>query len=355
MTDHDDLTWLADRQPRTASPDAETTASARTALLEHADPAAPPLAFTAPARASRRPAPRGPRRRGVSGRRVLSLAGVAAVAAVGVVAVAGGLPTGDGGGVLAPPPAAEAAPLVRLSHTIAAAPAAPGDATLVVRRSHVAGDKTVTAYDLYLDNGRYYFSASPDGLKHSTAQEVPGGANMTQKLAAAAAAVNLPGDAARLRMAQAGGPPGFPDHMGEDTAAGRAAGLDEKTMAAGRRTSAELRQDPAHRAQMIENNLWGNTVDTLTAAAGRADVRAGVMKLLATSSTVKVAPATADGRDVLDITETGGFGDTYAETLTVDATTGVLTHLTGREPGKPASVDVDYDVKRVTAADVLGG
>lgn len=342
MTDHDDLTWIRDRQPRTPAPDAESTERARVALLNHADPETPLVLRDAPP-----PAPVRRRRRLP---RALSLAGVAAVAAVGVVAVAGGLPTGDGrdGGLLAPPPSAEAAPLIRLSHTIRAQPAVVGDATLVLRHSHQKDGTTITAADLYFDDGRYFFSATPEGLRTATAQQVTG-VNTKQKLAAAAAAVGLPADQARRAMIEAGSPPGFPDHMGE----AEGGGLDAKTRAAGRRTSARLRTDPAARAALVENVLWGNAMDALVAGAGRADVRAGVMKLLATSDSVTVTKATEDGRAVLKITETA-FPDSYTETLIVDATTGVLTRQTGGTTGRPPDVTVDYDVTRVTGVHVLG-
>ena len=88
-------------------------------------------------------------------------------------------------------------------------------------------------------------------------------------------------------------------------------------------------------------------MDALIAGAGRADVRAGVMRLMATMP-VKVE----QGDGVLRLTQTD-FPDHYTETLVVDDVTGVLKEQRGGVAGKPPSVVVTYDVKRVDAADVL--
>jgi hypothetical protein len=347
MNDYDDLTWLRDRQSHVPVPDAAATARARAALLARADPA--PLALVAD---EGRDVVVGDRRRRARPR-ILTLTGVAAVAAVGVVVVAGGLPSGSGGtGVIAPPQSAEAATLIRLSRSIAAAPAATGDATLVVRHTPSSDGSSITAVDLYLDDGRYKFAHSVAGLRGEDVEDIPGGAHTKQKLAAAAAAATLPAAQAREAIVEADAPPGFPDHMGEPGLPGIDA-VPEEDRVIGRHTSAELRTDPVRRAALVENVFWGNTTDALVAGAGRADVRAGVMKLLATSSTVNVVKATVAGKPVLKITETA-FGGGYAETLTVDASSGVITALTGADTGKAPSVTVDYDVKRVTSSDVLG-
>ena len=82
--------------------------------------------------------------------------------------------------------------------------------------------------------------------------------------------------------------------------------------------------------------------------ARRADVRAGMMKLLATMPEVKVEPG--DGVLRLRMTD---FPDACEETLVVDHATGVIQAIGTR--GKRPSVVVSYDVRRVTAADVLKG
>jgi len=345
MTPHDERTWLADRQPRPSSPDAEATARARAALLAHAAPE--PLA--AVDHDGRRAAPSGRTRRALP--RILGLAAVAAVAAVVVTSV---LPSGGGpgDGDLLAPRAAEAAPLVVLARNIQAHPAAAGDATLVRLHHEYPGEPSVDRVDLFFDDGRYLYAPSLEKLRHTTAVKEPTGAHTQRKLAAAAAAADLPPARAVRGMIQADSPPGFPDHMGEPGLP-HADEVSAEERAAGRRTSAQLRTDPKRRAELVENVLWGNTMDALVAGAGRADVRAGAMKLLATSPTVKVTKDTVAGRDVLHVTETS-FADGYTETLTVDGGTGVITKMTGGVAGQPPSVTVDYDVERVTGADTLG-
>ena len=344
MIEHDDLTWLRDRQPPAPAPDAAATAGARAALLEHARPE--PLAVV-DAGGHRRAA--GTRRRRALPR-VLALAAVAAVAAVLVTSLlpAGG---GSGGGDLLAPRAAEAAPLVLLARNIQAHPAAAGDATLVRLHHTYPGEPSVDRVDLFADDGRYFYAPTLRQLRHATALQDPVGAHTQRKVAAAAATADLPAAEARERIVQADSPPGFPDHMGEPGLP-HADEVSAEERAAGRRTSAALRTDPGRRAELVENVFWGNTMDALIAGAGRADVRAGVMKLLATSRTVKVTRDTVGGRDVLHITETS-FADGYAETLTVDAGTGVLMAMTGGTAGQPPAVTVDYAVERVRAADVL--
>ncbi len=89
-------------------------------------------------------------------------------------------------------------------------------------------------------------------------------------------------------------------------------------------------------------------MDALEGGAGRADVRAGAMLALSTLPDVKVTQATLHGAPAVQITNTQ-FADDYAETLDLDARTGVLVQMSGGTVGKPDSVDVVYRVTRVTA------
>jgi hypothetical protein len=56
--------------------------------------------------------------------------------------------------------------------------------------------------------------------------------------------------------------------------------------------------------------------------------------------------------EVISITDTG-FPGRYRETLIVDARTGVIEKMVGGTAGQTPDVTVRYDVRRVTAADVL--
>jgi hypothetical protein len=70
-------------------------------------------------------------------------------------------------------------------------------------------------------------------------------------------------------------------------------------------------------------------------------------------ATVAAVHSERDG-DEIAITNTD-FPDGYRETLIVDAGTGVIEKMAGGTAGKAPDVTVDYDVQRVTAADVLHG
>ncbi len=99
---------------------------------------------------------------------------------------------------------------------------------------------------------------------------------------------------------------------------------------------------------MDENRIWIGAMDAVIAGAGRSDVRAGVLKLLATVDTIRVR----EEGDTLSLTATD-FGDGYEETIVVDAHTGVITKMTGGYPGKAPSVVVTYEIKRVEAREIL--
>ena len=91
-------------------------------------------------------------------------------------------------------------------------------------------------------------------------------------------------------------------------------------------------------------------MDALIAGAGDTKVRAGAMRLLATIPTRQGRATTA--RRWTCATRRSSAG--YEETLTVDAKTGVIEKMVGGDAGKPASVTVTYDIKRVEARDVIG-
>ncbi len=98
-----------------------------------------------------------------------------------------------------------------------------------------------------------------------------------------------------------------------------------------------------------DNHIWGACLDALIAGAGDKQVRAGVMRLLATIPSVKVE----DHGATLDLRNTAVVPG-YEETLVVDAHTGVIEKMIGANTGQRPSVTVTYDIKRVEARDVIG-
>jgi hypothetical protein len=313
-----EIEWLAERRPETEEPGAAATARARAALLQHGN----------------RPRVTVSRRPVHVRRRVLAGAAVVAIAAI---VAAGSLPAGDHAPRLAPP-TAQAAPLVRLSARIKDTPPPPGDATLVLRKHEFPDARPFTGADLYLDSGRYYYGATLPELRAGAAAN-PGantGDNDTTK-AERQAAVDALTDAGRAREEMIAI---FTPVSGAALNAAKATKLK-----AVKRAEAVGTATP----RSIENNrVWIGCMDALIAGAGRADVRAGVMKLLAAMPEVKVEPG--DGVLRLRMTD---FPDDYEETLVVDHATGVIREMIGGTHGRRPSVVVSYDVRRVTAADVL--
>jgi hypothetical protein len=80
-------------------------------------------------------------------------------------------------------------------------------------------------------------------------------------------------------------------------------------------------------------------------------VRAGVLRLLSTIDVVSVEHTITDGRPTLDI-RSHVFPDGYEERLIIDADTGMPIRFIGGDPGQAPGVVVDYQVTRVTTADI---
>jgi hypothetical protein len=387
---HDDareLAWLAEHRPHPIAPDETTTLRARALLLEdiadaprrpsRAARAVPP----APVPGSRRVRERFPR---------LAVGAVAAGGiALGVLLATGGpdvTTTGSGGGRASHlrlgggVPAAAAAPLVRLSdrlHAKAAQAPAPvtGDATLIIRHQRYPDGEPVEGADLFTDDGTYYYAPTRAGLAAQIAAEqadtnpADDWTWIKRDADAAAAAFDGPIEQARRRMADAALRPGTSDADAAPPAS-LLAGLPPAKakavaarMAAAKAKEAKKRKAAAAGAGdddapkplaadvVLENHIWTNIMDALSAGAARPEVRAGALHLLASMSTVTVAKDREDGRDVLILTSSA-FQDGYTERLTIDAATGLPIRFAGGDAGRRPAVTITYDVSRVTLADI---
>jgi hypothetical protein len=346
--DFDEATWVADRLPEVDAPDAIATDRARLALLEHISAMPPPRRWR--------------RRLG------LRLAVVGALtAAVGVVAI------GHGPAHLATTsstPAPRVAigsqhhrvsghpVLLRLAGDLTRAPAPPGNATLVVRHHTFPNEPSFWGYDLYEDSGAYYYGATLDELRQSLASPSTGDKELGGILTAAARSANLTPAQAASTIYHASPAPSGPSDLKPQLrkalvkatkASPAVARLIRRRLAAVShvKPSADKGAQGPDQAT-VENYLWGNCMDALEGGAGRADIRAGAMLALSTLPDVHVRQTTFDRQPVVQIANTQ-FPDRYAETLDLDAHTGVLVHMSGGTVGKPDSVDVTYRVTRVTA------
>jgi hypothetical protein len=285
---------------------------------------------------------------------------VAAVAAVGVVSAvpsapagtapvsgahpantgASASPTGSTGSAAAQPP------LMKLAADVAAEPRPTGDATLVERETGTQGQASVNVWDLYADDGRYFFSQTEAGLPAQVKEDNnQGGGQFGREVAAAIYAVKGNLDTAALKMAWAPDTTPVPAWL-----------------------SAQVKDISAGGLQ-IDNYVWEDCEDALVAGSGNPQVRAGVLRLVSALPDITVTRGTVDGQPTLTLTagaaEVGyaginktnpkaPAGPAYQEAITINADTGIPLGFAGGPVGKTA-VTVTYVVTRVSLTDIAAG
>jgi hypothetical protein len=298
-------------------------------------------------------------------RRLAGVAGTAAVGAAAVVLVATSAPrsaapaaTGTPGGTARASgthPASTGAstgsadvhlPLVTLAADVAAEPRPAGNATLVERETGTPGHASIKVWDLYADDGRYFFSRTRAGLPAQVQKDNNQGDGMFgREVAAAKYAVKGNLDTAELKMAWPDGTP-VPAWLSAQV----------KNMKAG---------------AQIDNYVWENCEDALVAGSGNPQVRAGVLRLVSALPGITVTHGTIDGQPTLTLTagtaELGGVGTdkakakamgetgpAYQEAITINAHTGIPLEFAGGPAGKVA-VTVRYVVNRVSLKGIAAG
>jgi hypothetical protein len=235
---------------------------------------------------------------------------------------------------------------VQLAAYLAAEPRPAGDATLVERETGAPGQASINVWDLYTDDGRYFFSRAKAGLPAQVKQgNNQGDGQFGREVAAAAYAATGNLGTAALKMAWP-----YPTPVPAWLRA------QAKDMKAGRQ---------------IDNYVWENSQDALIAGSGNPQVRAGVLRLVSLLPGINVTRGSVDGQPALTISETtstadlkgaaarkagpkGGTGAAYQEAITVNASTGVPLRVTSGPAGK-VTVIVSYVVTRVTLADIAAG
>jgi hypothetical protein len=282
---------------------------------------------------------------------------VAALAAVGVVSAIPSAPAGTTQASGAHPASTGASasstgstdvqpPLMKLAADVAAEPRPTGDATLVERETAMPGKASINVWDLYTDDGRYFFSQTKAGLPAQVKKDNnQGGGQFGREVAAATYAVTGDLDTAALKMAWPYATP-VPAWLSAQV----------KNMKAG---------------AQIDNYVWEDCQDALIAGSGNPQVRAGVLRLVSALPGITVIRGTVDGQPALTLTAglaelgrvgtdtakakaMGETGPAYQEAITINADTGIPLKFAGGPAGK-AAVTVTYVVKRVSLAGVAAG
>jgi hypothetical protein len=231
-------------------------------------------------------------------------------------------------------------PLVKLAAALVADPAPKGDATLIERETVAPGQASINVWDLYTDDGRYFFSRTEAGLPAQVKEDNNQGDGVfAREIAAATYAATGNLDTAALKMAGAPDATPVPAWLAAQVKNISAGGLQ------------------------IDNYVWEGCEDALVAGSGSPQVRAGVLRLVSLLPGITVTDGTADGQPTLTLTAGGGeFGGvgpqggagTYQEAITVNANTGIALKMVGGTPGQ-VDVTVSYVVTRVTLADIAAG
>jgi hypothetical protein len=291
-----------------------------------------------------------PRRRAWWGTRRWAGVGVAALgaaaAAVALVATS----------VLAPGHNAANPVLARLAGDITSRQSTPpGDATLEIRNQSPTSDTPgASGFDLYTDGGTYYWGYSKSDLLRVIAQHRDVGEGQFKR-AIAAALMAAKGDVAtgRAWMAVANIVPGTNPYPASEQA--QIEKLKAEGKARGITNVPPEPLTPVQQKEQPDSNLWMNSVDALTAAPENAQVRAGVLAIMATMPSVKVTHTITAGQPTLTLVDswpklTGGL----VASLVINASTGFPVALFNKNPGWLPNATY-YHTFRVTLANIEAG
>ena len=255
-------------------------------------------------------------------------------------------------------PPAKAAPaaanpiLARLAADIAPLQVkVPGDATLEVRNQSPTSDKLGSnGIGLYTDDGTYFWGNDKSALRRAIAQKVGGDAVFKRDIAAALFAVKGNIDAARARMAVSNLAPG----TNPDPGRAKIEKLKAIAKERGEKYVSPKPLTPEQQKEITDNHIWTNAIDALIAAPENPQVRAGVLRIMATMPKVKVTKTTTAGRPTLTLVDSWTVTGKSVETLVITASTGHPVALSSSGSDMPPSTTY-YHTSRVTLAAVQAG
>ena len=107
--------------------------------------------------------------------------------------------------------------------------------------------------------------------------------------------------------------------------------------------------------EQTDSLIWMNSLDALTAAPENANVRAGVLAIMATMPNAKVTHTTTAGQPTLTLADNWPeLTEGLVESLVINASTGSPVALFNNNPGQPLNATY-YHTFRVTLADIEAG
>ncbi len=254
---------------------------------------------------------------------------------------------------------------MKLASEVKAAAPLPGDSSLVIGTKTAPDGSPYVFYTVYTDRGQVFKGDSVKTLAATVAKNDDDAQPYDAKvMAAARQAANGDVEKARIAMVTASGNAlglGLSPAEADKAWADAQAKVAETFRKAGKPVPApKPRPTGAELESLIDNHLWSSTTYALFVGAANADVRAGVLKLLATIKAVTVGETDIDGQRALTITTSPDIlGGDASDVLSVNADNGlpirdeVFPAKNSPQPSKYAVVN--YKSSRVNLADVAAG
>jgi hypothetical protein len=229
---------------------------------------------------------------------------------------------------------------------------APGDATLEIRNQSPTSDKLGSnGIGLFTDDGTYYWGNDKKALRRAVVQGDGGDDVFKRAIAVALYAVKGDINTARARMAVANLAPDADPEQGERTKIEKLKGLAE---ARGEEYVPPKPPTPERQKEITDNHIWMNSTSALIAAPENPQVRAGVLRIMATMPKVKVTKTTTAGQPTLTLVDSWPLGGKLTETLIINAGTGRPVAVSSSGSDAPPKTFY-YHTSRVTLADVKAG
>ncbi|MEV6244376.1 hypothetical protein [Lentzea sp. NPDC051838] len=264
----------------------------------------------------------------------------------------------------AAPPVVES-PLVKLASAVQAGAPLPGDASLVIGTKPAPDGSPYVFYTVYSDKGQVFKGDSAQTLAQSVAKNDDGVTQYdTNVMAAARQAATGDVEKARVAMLTAAGGNalgiGLSPAEADKAWAEAQAQVEEQFRKVGKKFVPKPRPTGQELENLISNHLWSSSTYALFVGAANPDIRAGVLKLLATIKQVTVGETTINGQRALTISATPDIlGGDASAVLSINADNGlpiqdeVFPAKDSATPSKHALVT--YQSSRVTLADVAAG